>query len=149
MLSRSNRNNLICGLAVAGIGLYALATGLSLDLGSMRRIGPGAFPALIGGLMTLAGLFIVFFEQEAGSDPQAKANLRGLFMVLAGLAAFAALIRTAGMVPSIFAAVTLSSYADPNAKLRDALAVSAFMSVLAIAVFIYGLGFQARAFGAY
>ena len=149
MSFRLDRTDLICGFAVTGIGLYALATGLSLDLGSLRRIGPGVFPTLVGALLALAGLFIAFFNREKGDVPITRPNLRGAVMVLAGLAAFAALIRTAGMVPSIFAAVIISSYADPGMRLRDALGVSVFMSVVAVVVFIQGLGFQARAFGAY
>jgi len=146
---RYDQNDVICGAAVTAVGLYALATGLSLDLGSLRRIGPGAFPALVGGLLALAGMVIVFLDRNAQEAPRVTINLRGALMVLGGLGAFAALIRSAGMVPSVFAAVVLSSYADPKARLRDALAVSAFMSVVAVVVFIFGLGFQAKAFGAY
>lgn len=149
MAFRYDQNDVICGAAVTAVGLYALATGLSLDLGSLRRIGPGAFPALVGGLLALAGMVIVFLDRNAQEAPRVTINLRGALMVLGGLGAFAALIRSAGMVPSVFAAVVLSSYADPKARLRDALAVSAFMSVVAVVVFIFGLGFQAKAFGAY
>lgn len=42
-------------------------------------------------------------------------------MFVAGLGAFAVPIKPAGMVPAVFAAVLLSSSADPGARLRDAL----------------------------
>lgn len=146
----ASRRDAICAVAILVTGLFAVATGLSLELGTLRRIGPGAFPALVGAGLTVTGLAMLFV---ARSEPDAALDrpvrLRGAIMVLAGLAAFAILIKPAGMIPAVFASVLLASYADPDARLRDALGVAAVMSLIAVVVFIEGLGFQARMFGAY
>lgn len=68
---------------------------------------------------------------------------------MAGLAAFSALIKTAGLVPAVWAAVILSAQADPAARWRDTLLVAVVMNAIALGVFVHLLGFQARAFGAY
>ena len=79
----------------------------------------------------------------------ARFNLRGLLLIVAGLAAFAALIRTAGLIPAIWVAVFLSAWADPAARFRESAIVATIMSVIAMGLFVHLLGFQARAFGAY
>ncbi len=149
LLQRLSRRDALCAAFIFATGLFALITGLSLDLGSLRRIGPGAFPAVIGAAMMFTGLAMLVFGREQDKAPHLPLRFRGAIMVLLGLAAFAVLIRPAGMVPAVFAAVVLSSYADPEARLRDALGVAAVMSLIAVIVFIEGLGFQARMFGAY
>ena len=70
-------------------------------------------------------------------------------LVVAGLMAFTVLIKPAGMVPAVWAAVVLSAQADPSARLRDTVIVAVVMTAIALGLFIHLLGFQARAFGAY
>lgn len=61
MRPRTSRRDTICAVVLLGAGLLALAIGLSLDLGSPRRIGPGAFPALVGAGLLLTGLAMLAF----------------------------------------------------------------------------------------
>lgn len=151
MIERRDRGDLICGIGIAAIGIYALWTGLSLDLGSARRIGPGVFPALAGlMLVVLGGLIALRSGRTApGDEVPAPPQPRAMILILGGLGAFAALIGTAGMVPAIFASIVISSCADRSSSLRQALVLATVLSVFAVVVFIHGLGFQARAFGAY
>lgn len=150
MAERREKIDLICGITVAALGLFALCSALAWDFGSMRRIGPGVFPALTGLVLVGLGIAIAFFEtSDLKEEGAPRSNLRGFLLVVAGLVAFTALIDTAGMVPAIWAAVFLSSYADPAARLRDTLIVAVVMTVIALGLFVHLLGFQARAFGAY
>ncbi|MCE5975002.1 tripartite tricarboxylate transporter TctB family protein [Sinirhodobacter sp. WL0062] len=150
MAERRERTDLICGLAVGALGLLALCSSLTWDFGSMRRIGPAAFPALTGVVLIGLGLAIALFDRTVPEDAAPPAvNLRGFFLVVAGLAAFAVLIKPAGMVPAVWAAVFLSAQADPAARWRDTLLVAVVMTVIALGLFVHLLGFQARAFGAY
>jgi len=149
MTKRRNKIDLICGVTVMLVGIYAASSGFKWDFGSFRRIGPGAFPAVVGAVLIGLGLMICILETGDHDAPPPGINLRGLLFVIAGLGSFAILIRPAGMVPAVFACVLLASLADPKFKLRDALGVCVVMSVLSVGIFIWGLGFQAKAFGAY
>ena len=150
MTGRRDKIDLICGAAVGALGLFALVTSLGWDFGSMRRIGPGVFPALTGVVLMGLGLAIALFDRSApDDDAPAPVNLRGFALVVAGLMAFTVLIKPAGMVPAVWAAVVLSAQADPSARLRDTVIVAVVMTAIALGLFIHLLGFQARAFGAY
>lgn len=150
MAEHRDRTDLICGLTVGALGLFALCSALSWDFGSLRRIGPGVFPALTGVVLMGIGLAIALFERRPpDDDAPAPVNWRGFLLVVAGLAAFSALIKTAGLVPAVWAAVILSAQADPAARWRDTLLVAVVMTAIALGVFVHLLGFQARAFGAY
>ena len=150
MAERRQRVDLLCGGAVGLLGLFAFASALGWDFGSLRRIGPGVFPAAVGIVLMGLGAAIALVERsDPAEDAPAPVNLRGFLLVIAGLAAFAALIGTAGMVPAVWAAVFLSAQADRSARLKDTLIVAAVMTALAMGLFVHLLGFQARAFGAY
>lgn len=150
MAERRDKTDLICGVTVAALGFFALCSALAWDFGSMRRIGPGVFPAVTGLVLMGLGLAITVFERNApDAEKPAPVNLRGFLLVVAGLAAFAVLIKPAGMVPAVWAAVFLSAQADPAARWRDTLVVAIVMTIIALGLFVHLLGFQARAFGAY
>lgn len=150
MAERRDKTDLICGVTVAALGLFALCSALAWDFGSMRRIGPGVFPAVTGLVLMGLGLAITVFERNApDAEKPVPVNLRGFLLVVAGLAAFAVLIKPAGMVPAVWAAVFLSAQADPAARWRDTLVVAIVMTIIALGLFVHLLGFQARAFGAY
>ena len=145
-----NPSDMICGVFVAILGLFALWSAAAWDFGSLRRIGPGVFPAIVGLVLICLGIAITFLEDKVASqETPVPINLRGLLLVVAGLAAFAALIQSAGLVPAIWATVFLSARADPAARLRDTALVAVIMSGIELGLFIHLLGFQARAFGSY
>ena len=150
MAERRNLTDLICGASVTLLGVFALWSAFGWDFGSLRRIGPGVFPAIVGAVLIGLGIAICLVDDKVAADEKpAPLNLRGLLLVVAGLAAFAVLIGSAGMVPAVWATVFLSAYADPAARLRDTAVVALIMSVLGQGLFVHLLGFQASAFGAY
>lgn len=150
LAQRRFTNDLVCGAFVALLGVFALCSALGWDFGSLRRIGPAVFPAIVGAVLIGLGITIALVEDKvAAEETTLPVNLRGLLMVLAGLAAFTALIKNAGLIPAIWVAVFLSAYADPAARLRDTALVAMIMSGIGLGLFVYLLGFQARAFGAY
>ncbi len=145
-----NRTDLIAGGLLAVVGLFAVAQGLAYDIGTVRRMGPGFFPVVVGLVLVLAGIAIALIDGRRATELQApRHNFRALILITTAMAAFALLIRPAGMVPAVCAAVFLASLADPGMKPGTAALVAVAMSVLSVIVFIWGLGFQAAPFGAY
>lgn len=150
MMRGLNRADLIAGGVLVVIGLFAIGQGLAYDIGTVRRMGPGFFPVVVGGVLVLAGIAVALIDGRRAAVLQVPPhNIRALILITAAIAAFALLIRPAGMVPAVSAAVFLASLADPGMKPKTALLVAAVMSVLSVAVFIWGLGFQAAPFGGY
>ena len=145
-----------CSLALVGIGgwsegestLYDLATEdertlffdfLPLDLGSVRRMGPGMFPVAVGIILALFGIAIMipaFFRQGTFEEIEIRSTLA----VLASIAAFAMVIRPYGLIPAIAALVLVAALAERTFRPVSILASIVVMATLAWLIFKAGLG---------
>ena len=96
-LDFARKRDLIAGVVIALCGVGAILGALDYGLGTLRRMGPGLFPNVLGVLMIAVGLIIaqraVFAAHEAGEE-EAEAftppDLRGGLFILAGAVAFSA-----------------------------------------------------------
>lgn len=126
---------LLCGLSAA---IYAA---VNYRLGDFSAMGPGMFPALAGLAVALFGIGILVPALfTAGEKPQV--DLRSAAAVLAGVGAFAGTAVPFGLVPAAFLLTGISMLADNRASLRSVLVLATILSVLAYAIFSWGLGIQ-------
>src|ERR1700754_2652406 len=74
-----SKNDVAAGALFAAIGIATIATASDYPLGTMRSIGPGYFPILIGGVLALLGAAIGFHGLSFGSavDAPAVQSLEG------------------------------------------------------------------------
>ncbi|MEM9393091.1 MAG: tripartite tricarboxylate transporter TctB family protein [Pseudomonadota bacterium] len=139
-MRRSALISLIGPLIMAAAGLaFALGAVATLDLGSFRRMGPGAFPALVGGILTVLAVMGVFQTLRAPLENE-RADPIAVLGVLAGVGAFAFLTPVFGVLPATAIAVFATGSAIPDFRwpLRLALAVGVATGVWLI--FVQGLG---------
>ena len=139
-----NNRDFYGGLLVILIGALALWGGLRYDVGSLADMGPGFFPAAIGGLLILVGAIIAFsglgtVETTGGI---ALPDLRGLVCITLGLIAFAAFGVYGGLVPATFALVFVAALGDRKNTLQQAVWLSLAMVAIAIVVFRWALQLQ-------
>ena len=135
------------GLALA-LGLWVLAEAAGYEMGSARRMGPGYFPVVLGGLMAAMGAALAALSLWRG-DPAAeedRADPRALLAVLAGLAAFALLLPRAGLVPAVAGLVLISAQGSGQMRPLGALVLAGVLAVLSWAIFRLGLGLPLPAF---
>lgn len=131
-------------LTISGIGVFVWQTGLGYRMGSLRNMGAGYFPVVVG--ISLAGLGIVLTLMALRvREHFSGIEARPLLMVLLSILAFGALIERAGLVPACVALVVLSSLAQgPFRPVQTAL-LAAGLAAMGVAVFIWGLGLPVRA----
>jgi putative tricarboxylic transport membrane protein len=125
-------------MLAAGLG-FALGAVAALDLGSVRRMGPGAFPLLVGGLLALLSLVALVREWRApGGVP--RPDPRAVAGVALGVVAFAFVTPNFGVLPGAALSVlgTASITGAPAWPARLALAAAVAGGVWA--VFVVGLG---------
>jgi hypothetical protein len=67
---------------------------------------------------------------------------RPAILVFAAIAAFALLLRTAGLVVAIFSIVLISSMASREGRFAPALVSATVLCLACLAVFVYGLNIQ-------
>lgn len=136
-------------LALMVIGaVFAAGSWMNLDLGTLRRLGPGALPLGLGVILAGLGTILLLHAllQEAERIP--RPDLHGLAAIGAAIATFAILTERLGVLPAVFATVlamtTVTGELSWSARLALAFGVAAGVWI----VFLLGLRLPIRAFGA-
>ena len=133
----SKGQDLVAGSSAVLFGLLVLVTSLSYPTGSLLRMGPGFFPAVLAGLIMLLGLALLASAWRAW-PPGAPVviRFRPVAAIGAGIILFALLLGRAGLVPATLALVLVSSLAEPVWRPKRAIGVALAMMALMYVVFI-------------
>jgi hypothetical protein len=129
------------------LGLGAIAQASTYNIGSLARMGPGMFPAILGVLLVLLGLIIArMAAAPAAADDDAEdeppPDWRGWGCIIGGLMAFILVGKYGGLVPATFALVFISAMGDRQHTPRSAALLAAGVTVLGVAVFSWALQLQ-------
>lgn len=136
----------VCAALLLGLlGLYVIVQGSGYDMGSLRRMGPGFFPVMIGSVLVLFAVLLVLEVWHSEKERNFWIP-RPILTITAGFVAFAALLERAGLVPATVALVLLVSLAEKPVRPVAAVATAVGLSVLGVLVFIYGFGIPVSAF---
>jgi hypothetical protein len=119
------------------LGLGAIAQASTYTLGSLARMGPGLFPAILGVLLVLLGLIIARMAEDIPA-PQ----WRGWGCIIGGLMAFILFGKYGGLIPATFALVFISALGDRQHTLRSAAVLAVGVTILGVAVFSWALQLQ-------
>ena len=144
----TNRRDLAGGALVTALGLGVTAVAHGYRLGTLRSMGPGYFPLLLGAILIVTGGLIALggmrravphaapdAAPRAVPRPDGVTDWRGAAAVVAGLVAFAVLGRWGGLLPASFACVFLSALGDRRNRPAVAAALAAAMTLVALVVF--------------
>ena len=143
----ANSKDLSAGLLFIAIAaVFAVGT-LDLDLGTPLRLGPGAFPLLLAGVLALLGLIIVV---QAFRHPVAHVVTvpwRGIVLIILAPVLFGLTVRGLGLVASIALVVAVAAYASRRMSLKLAIAITGGLTLFCVLVFKVGLGLPLRLVG--
>jgi len=127
------------GLLLSVIGVFVvLYASTQYDIGSLRRMGPGFFPALLGGVLAVLGLMIALPALARNGSPIRIAWKEALAVLMAILV-FATGLERAGLVPVTLASVLIASIAAPDRRIGWRLALALIVTTLSVVVFHFGL----------
>ena len=135
------------GLAILA-GLAVVWVGAGYEVGTARRMGPGWFPVALGWLMAGLGLLLAAASLRR-PEPAEPADLRALLAVGAGIAAFAALLERAGLVPAALALVLIAGMGGTRLSLPRQLLLAAGLTGMSLLVFRLGLGLPLKPFAGF
>lgn len=127
-------------LIMLGAGLaFVFGAVTTLDLGSFRRMGPGAYPLIVGGL--LAVLAAIGFVQNLRAPVETDAaDPIAVLGVIAGVAAFAFLTPLLGVLPATAIAVFATGSAIPDFRWPFRVALAFGVAIGIWLIFVRGLG---------
>jgi hypothetical protein len=112
---------------------------LGYRFGTVRAMGPGFAPAVLGGMLVAigAGLLLTGLRDRT---PVPSINLRPLLLIVGALAAFGLTIGRFGLVPAVFLTVMIAGLAEREANRLMHLLLAVGMLALVYVIFIYFLG---------
>lgn len=125
-------------MLAAGLAFFfgAIAT---LDLGSFRRMGPGAFPMLVGGILSVLAIIGLIRNLRVPMETE-RADPIAVLGVFAGVAAFAFLSPLLGVLPATAMAVFATGSAIPGFRWPYRLALAIAVAIGIWLIFVRGLG---------
>ena len=147
------------------VGLILLATGAFVawhatqyDLGTLRRMGPGYFPLLLGVSQCVLAIVIMLTSDEQPTpspdvtsaeskasknlqtDDSWRSHLRAFVFVLGAIVLFASMIRHAGFAPATAMATLVAGLAEPDNSILDIVLLAVGVTIVASLIFVVALG---------
>jgi len=128
------------GLIFVVLGAAFVALALQYRLGDLHRIGPGMFPTLVGTLLVGLGLVVATRALVLDGPAIERVQVRPLIVSLAAIVLFALALQWLGLVAAIAVLVLVGAYASREVRLLQVLGLAVFLTLFAIAVFVWLLG---------
>ncbi len=147
MLTIRNPKDFFAGLfllAIAAVFGYGL---LELNIGTAYRMGPGYFPMVLTGLLTIFALVMVVNGFITDAEPVGAIPWRGLIIVTLSVVLYGATLRGLGFVLALAASVFISTFASDRWDGKLAVGLTALLVAFCYLVFIKGLGLPISPFG--
>lgn len=143
-----NLSEVVASLLIGGVGVFFIVGAFDYRIGTIRSMGSGYFPLLLGIALTgLAALLLVsaLLRPEAG-EAKTKILWRPIVAVMVGIVLFGFTITKFGLLPATGLAVGTAAAGNPNARLWPTLILVAVTLAGVYLVFLKGLGVTAPAF---
>ncbi|MBA2350964.1 MAG: tripartite tricarboxylate transporter TctB family protein [Burkholderiales bacterium] len=136
-------------LIYIAIGLSAIFLARDYGMGTALRMGPGYFPSVLAGALTLIGIVSLFRSFIRRGEPVGTFALRAMALVLGATLLTGFLVRNAGLAIALPLLVLISSYASIKFRFPSALALAVGLTVFCVLVFVKGLGIPLPVLGAW
>lgn len=138
--------DLLAGLMFMAIGALGLVVGWDYPKGSPVRLGTGVFPAILSWGLVIIGA-LVFVEGLLVRGPaMGKWAWRPVLLVGVAASLFAVLIEPAGLVISMVVLMGFGALAGDDHTWREFSIFTTIMVVMAVCIFIWGLGMPIKVF---
>ena len=122
-------------LAIFGAAI-AIYSYVSYPIGSISRMGPGMFPAMLGCALIVAAVAVLLRALVQPSET-IEVNVRSGAFVLVSLALFAVMVRLFGIVPALLALLFVSSGAVSGRRFIETAIFSVIVTAGIVFIFVY------------
>jgi len=135
-----NPKDFWAGIIYVVIGAGAFVMAQDYKMGTAVKMGPGYFPAALGGLLVLIGLASLIRSLVRPGEAISDFAVKGLVLVVGGTFLSGYLMRHAGLVMALPLLVLITALASIKFRWTSALALAAGMTLFSALVFVKGLG---------
>lgn len=145
MLKTINKEDLISGLVIAGIGLFFFLGALQYEVGSAANMGPGYLPMMVGGITTGLG-FIILIGAFRGALPMPRLEFRPKLAVLTAITVFGLSFEATGLIPAVVLTSIIASLGDSDVRVLPMLILAVTVAIGSWLLFSIGLSLPFPAF---
>lgn len=135
-----NNKDFWAGIMLIATGAASIFIARGYPFGSTMRMGPGYFPSMLGGIVTLFGIYVMISGLRRAEKITVHCSARALIVLTFSLVAFGVLMTHAGFIPAMAVLVFGSASAGRDFKFVEILLLTVILTVLSVAIFIWGLG---------
>jgi hypothetical protein len=128
------------GLMLIATGGAAMFIARDYSFGTTLRMGPGYFPTVLGAIIVAFGIYLAVKGLRSSDKIEGGVSFRALIVLPLALVVFGFLIERAGFVPALAILIFMSAAAGPQFRLVEVLLFTVVLTVLCVAVFVWGLG---------
>jgi len=139
MGSRINVPDLAFGLLLMAASGVACVLVADLPVGSATSMGPGYVPRGLALLIGAFGLVQAGRAVLAGRTPFPATGVRPLLLIGASVAAFALLLRPAGLAITSAIVVIVAGFAAYDVRLKENMLLAIGLAVFSVALFVLAL----------
>jgi len=109
------------------------------QMGTAVRMGPGYFPAVLGGLLIVLGLLVALKSLVIQGPKVSAFHFKPLLLVCASVVAYGYLMKPGGLAVATAAAVFIGALAGDEFKWKEASVVALVLVIFSWLVFVRGL----------
>jgi hypothetical protein len=139
-LELRNNKDFWAGLVFAGTGAAAMLIARHYPFGTTLRMGPGYFPRVLGGILVLFGLYVMARGLRINGKIQGNWSVRALIVLPLSMVLFGIMMEYFGFLPALVTLVFGSAAASREFKFIEVLLLTLMLTLLSVALFIWGLG---------
>ena len=134
-----NNKDFWAGMMLIGTGAASIVIARDYPFGSTLRMGPGYFPTVLGAVLILFGIYIAAMGLRLNKKFKETFSLKALILLPLSLVLFGYLMQKAGFLPALVTLIFGSAAAGRQFKFTEVLLLTAFLSLLSWAVFLWAL----------
>ena len=130
----------LSGLFFVALGILGVVLSLEEKIGTAARMGSGYMPLVLSFCLIALGAIVLVRGLLARKPAITFGDIRPPLMILLSVAAFAVSIRNLGLMPAVFIAVSIASYAQSRPRLIEVILLALALAAFCSAVFVWALG---------
>jgi putative tricarboxylic transport membrane protein len=134
------RQDVVGGLVIIAVAIFAFWAGSDLPIGTFGGMGPGMLPKGLALLLGVLGALLVVDSWLEGGERLERWSIRGPVFVLGAVVAFGLAVRPLGLVVAGPLAVIIGAFASDEVKWGETLLFGLAMTVFCVGLFKLALG---------
>src|SRR3989441_11056563 len=134
-----HNKDFLAGLVFLAFGATAIVVARDYPFGTAMRMGSGYFPTVLSAILVGFGAFLMARGAQSKEQAAMTWGWRPLACIVASMLLFGFLLPRLGLVPALVALFFTAAAGGREFRLKEVLALTAVMTLFAVAVFVYVL----------